>query len=252
MVNINNEKISLLTCSDEVKKSLVDYSLNLRDILGDNLVSISIYGSLARACFHPETSDVDMIVVMNQQCSKELISTILECHQGIDIPIDAVFVTYDQLLMDTSLPPVEFVIKPMPAGPQGVFSGICRDFLVKRQDAYEAAVATAGTDPQKLFKPVPWELLSQCMQTIFPDIVTRFKNPVLMLCRFVYTHAQKKLCSKRIAGEWAMRNFAIEWLPMIETALVEYSLGTACKASLEQLSSFEKYCEAYIKDALSV
>jgi hypothetical protein len=108
-------------------------------------------------------------------------------------------------------------------------------------------VALVGPEPREIIRPVPWPLLKESLDFLFPHIVGKFKNPVLMLCRIAYAHANHSLCSKRQAGEWALETLGERWRPMIEAALAKYSQGTADNTgSSAVLQEFEEYCAGYI------
>ena len=122
-----------------------------------------------------------------------------------------------------------------------------RDFLLQRQDAYQAGIAFVGPDPCETMRSVPWPLLAENLGFLFPYIITNFKNPVLMLCRIAYAHTHRNLCCKRRAGEWALETLGERWRPMIEAALALYSEGTADNTGLSPvLQEFEEYCAGYI------
>ena len=239
--------IDVLACSHAVKEELVSYSAGLADALGDRLIGLYLYGSLARGCFHPATSDVDIVAVVANVCTEPAISAIRRVHKDADIPVDAVFVTSEQLNTDRFPAPVDFLVKPLSDGEIVRLPDGSRDFLLQRQDVRECDVALLGPSPRELVQPAPWPLLAQSLDYLFPYIVPRFKNPVLMLCRIAYAHAYQKLCSKQDAGKWAMETFPQRWLTMIEEARKHYSEGIpAAHDSAGHLSSFQDYCAAYI------
>lgn len=239
--------INVLACSRAVKEKLVSYSAGLADALGGCLIGLYLYGSLARGCFHPATSDVDIVAVVDGARAESALAAVSRVHQDTDIPIDAVFVTSEQLNTDRFPAPVDFLIKPLSDGEIVRLPDGSRDFPLQRQDVQECDVALFGPSPRELVQPVPWHLLAQSLDYLFPYIVPRFKNPVLMLCRIVYAYAHRKLCSKQDAGKWAMETFEQRWLTMIEEARKHYSDGIpAAHDSAGHLSSFQDYCAAYI------
>ncbi len=242
-LKIKQRNINILSRPCAVKEELENYSAKLADVLGDYLIGIYVYGSLARNCFNPATSDVDIVVVVAKPCNEKVISEIQRVHQNTNLPIDAAFVTCKQLNVMKFPAPVTFLIKPLSSGkivrlPEG-----SPDFLVQRQDVYESGIVLVGPTANKLFRPVPWNLLERYLDLLFPHIVPRFKNSVLMLCRIAYAYSHQKLCSKQEAGEGAIHVFSQQWHPMIEKALDNYSVGiNATDESTENLLAFERYC----------
>lgn len=219
------------------------------DVLEDNLRGAYLYGSLAWGCYHPSTSDLDFIVIVGQACADAQYPDILHVHEEASVPVDAVFATEEQVNADMFPTSVEFFVKPM-RGHRIFRKPECsRDFLMQRQDAYEAGVALVGTDPREFIRPVPWPLLVESLDYLFPHIVGNFKNPVLMLCRMAYAHAHQSLCCKRTAGEWALETLDERWRPVIQAALSQYAEGSnGVVVAPVLLHEFEEHCSKYISD----
>ncbi len=252
------------------------YTAGLMEVLGDNLRGVYLHGSLARGCHHPSTSDVDIIVVTRESCPEAQHPAILEVHERADTADDVVFVTQDQANADVFPTPIGFLVGALGRLPRCVLVEIAGankwvvddlissgykivrvpegrgDFLLQRQDAYEAGIALVGPDPSEIIRPVPWPLLAESLNFLFRHIVTHFKNPVLMLCRIAHAHTHHSLCSKRHAGEWALETLGERWRSMIEAALALYSEGTADNTgSSPVLQEFEQYCAEYISSLQS-
>ena len=245
---IHDADIESLECAYAVRRKIARYSRDLLDILGDDLMGVCLYGSLARGCHNAATSDVDVIVVVGPNCSGLDESRVLEVHRSAGISIDAVFVTEDQVHLDAFPSPLMFLVKkPMDDCtivhvPEGR-----RDFLLQRQDAFEAGVWLVGPAVADLLRPVPWSLTAESLDYVYRHIVTHFKNPVLMLCRVAYAWTHRELCSKKRAGEWARTALDARWASTLETALAEYAAGCA-KSSIpvDEIQAFEDYCSGYI------
>lgn len=239
--------IKSLECSDELKRELFDYARELTKALGDNLVEVYLYGSLARRCHNPATSDVDIIVITKERCEEQDIPIILQIHRDTAVPVDAVFVTEGQIQNDVFPTPVDFLIKPVSGGKIVQPANGSRDFLLQRQDAYESGILLTEPIPQGLMCPVPWPLIADCLDFLFPHIIPSFKNPALMLCRIAYAWTNHKLCGKKIAGEWAIETFGEKWRSVITVALAEYSSGvTKTEILPATLRAFEDFCTGYI------
>ena len=247
-VRIEDGNIRSLVCSEALQGRIARYATGLIEILGGNLVGVYLYGSLARGCYHAGPSDVDTIVVTGRDCAESEYPAILQVHKDVGAPVDPVFVTEEQLNADVFPTPIGFLVKPI-EGHKIVHVPEGRgDFLLQRQDAYEAGVALAGPSPREMIRPVPWPLLAESLDYLFPHIITRFKNPVLMLCRIAYAHTHHSLCCKRRAGEWAVEAFEERWRPMISAALAQYAEGvTGPAATSMELQEFEAYCAGYIR-----
>ena len=247
-MKISLSGIQSLECSESLKQAMGRYAGELAEAIGDDLLGIYLYGSLARGCHHPVTSDVDIIAVIKGSGVEPDKQAILQVHRNAGVSMDVVFVDERQVNMDVLAVPVCFLVKVKSMDdctivdvPEGR-----RDFLLQRQDTYEAGIALLGPTPQDLISPVPWPLLSESLDFLFPYIVTHFKNSVLMLCRIAYAWTHHKLCSKKQAGEWAGEEFGEHWEPVIKAALAEYAGGEGTGISKTTLHEFEQYCVGYI------
>jgi streptomycin 3"-adenylyltransferase len=254
-----------LACSDETRRRLTRYVGGIANVLGDNLFGIYLYGSLARGCYHPATSDVDIVVITRAANSDCCNSAILGVYRQAGGAIDAVFLTEDQMSADEFPARVGFLVKAIldhsiiarigslvkSISGYSIIrptDGVRRDFLLQRQDVFEAGVALFGPPPQAAVRPVPWALLAESLDFLLPNIVPHFKNPVLMLCRIAYAHEHRMLCSKSEAGIWAAKAFGDTWEAMIEEALREYASGVSQTGiSTVALAAFEEYCTDYIR-----
>ena len=244
---VHSASIQRLPGSAEVRAGLQEYCAALAEAVGDGLVGVYLYGSLARGCFHPGTSDVDVVAVTEVPCSEAVISKIVTAHEEAGVPVDATFATRSQIGVDETPTPVEFVLK------SGGAERVVRlpeghgDFLLQRQDVYDCDTAIVGEAAREVVRPVPWEALARCLDYLFPHIVPRFKNPALMLSRMAYAFANRKLCSKRTAGEWAMGVLGEEWRPLVAEALEKYAAGVPDdRGPNERLRAFEEQCAGYI------
>lgn len=246
-MNVEEANIRSLVCPDGLQDRIDKYATGLLRILGENLLGVYLYGSLARGCYQPTSSDVDTIVVTRRGCAESEYPAILQVHKDVGAPVDPVFVTEEQLNADVFPTPIGFLVKlkiiHVPEG-RG-------DFLLQRQEAYEAGVALVGPEPREIIRPVPWPLLKESLDFLFPHIVGKFKNPVLMLCRIAYAHANHSLSSKKQAGEWALEAFEERWKQVISAAMDEYAEGVRSTATPLELKEFEAHCAGYVSSLQS-
>ena len=244
---VHRGTVDALRCPSEVKDGLLLWAHRVTRALGAELAGMYLYGSLPHGCFHPATSDVDVVVVTERPCSEAVTSEIVKAHIEATIPVDATFATRCQIEVDETPTPVDFVVKPMDGGKLVRLPEGHRDFLLQRQDVCECGMAVAGRPAREIVRPVPWEALSRCLDDLFPHIVPRFKNPALMLCRAAYAFTRRALCSKKAAGEWAVRELDESWRPLIRAALAKYASGQADDSGPDEaLRAFESYCVGYI------
>ena len=170
-------------CSCELETALRGYAARLKEVNGDNLVGAFVFGSIARQCYHPQISDADVLAVTTRPCTEREIAASVSVSQHVGVPIDAVFVSCEQLNSDQFPSPIDFLIKSTGGAkavrkPEG-----SKEFLLHKEDVYEVGVPLTGPCPHELLNPVPWSLVEQCLDRLFPHLVPNFKNPELMLCR---------------------------------------------------------------------
>ena len=215
----------------------------LASILGPDLESIYAYGSVVSGCFRPPLSDIDLIVVTRQPCSEETAERIGRHAEKRRPPIDATFVTSEQLHADILPTPVDLLSKPFPGmeavrKPEGSLS-----FLLDRQDAYENGMAILGRPLAESIRSVPWNLIEQSLDRLSPHIVPNFKHPTLMLCRVVCTLSRRRMCSKEGAGLWALENLPSRWGNLIRADLDAYAKGRKnARPNPKALDAFEAFC----------
>jgi streptomycin 3"-adenylyltransferase len=229
-----------------VRNGLAAYLYGLEDALIDSLVGIYAYGSLAWGCFNPDTSDIDTIVVLVRRVDADALLRLQQVHRHATIPIDATFATQDQLSIRYVPTEVEFLLKPMSDQivryPQGNW-----DFAVQSQDVYENGIRFCGPEITNLFQLVPWHCLQKSFERLFPYIVPRFKNPVLMLSRLAYTYTHRRMCSKIVAGNWALGAMPSQFVHLIDAEMRKYS-GDPDTGLInnEDVLDYERYVRDYI------
>ncbi len=239
------------------------------EALEGGLAGAYLYGSLARGCFHPATSDVDLLLVTEAECSDEGIARIEAAHRSsagepwspavaragspdsgpAGVPLDVVAVTRDQLLADVAPAPVAFVLKPAgaAAGRARRLPESKREFPIDRQDARDAGVTLVGPPADTIIPAVPWPILESALRWLFPHIVPHFKNPGLMLCRVTRALATGSLSSKRDAGIWAVDALDPVWRSLIQREMAAYAGGVRQRAvPTEELQAFERYCAGVV------
>lgn len=247
VMEVREAEIQDLECPETTKSGLLRYISCLMDMMGDDIAAMWLYGSLAQGCFQPITSDIDLIIVVNEPLAEPAVATALQAHRYAGMPIDAVFVTVDQLAANVFPAPVEFVIKPIGEGELQRLPDGSRDFLLQKQETLENGITLCGTELNELITPIPWPELSKSLDHVFVYLVTHLINPVLPACRAAYAWKFRKLCSKEQAGEWAAEEFGVQWSSVIKTALIEYACGkTTTAIPSDAIRAFSRHCAGYI------
>jgi len=222
---------------------LSDYAEKLRDAEEWRLRGLYLGGSFAAGCGNESTSDVDIIVVLEERLVPRARMPMKRIHNKSPLPLDTIVVTVEQLNANAFPTPVECIVKEIPK-PTLVFPEAgCREFLLRRQEVWQRGRALLGPPPLELFDRVPWRWLKQPIALMLPEIAPMFKNPVLMLCRVVYAYRYHELCSKREAGQWALKQLDAAWHETIRTALEEYTGGVRpSRIPVRRVREFEAWC----------
>ena len=229
-----------------VQDGLTAYADAVGDLLGPNLLGVYLYGSVAGGRSNGKTSDVDVVVVLRHRIIQKTKERLLAIHQATPIPVDATFITQKEIARDVYPTPLQCVIRPVKLFrvPNGLV-----DFPLVRNDLYTNGRRIVGPELRSAVPPVPWSLLSACLREMFPVLLERFKNPVLMLCRAVCSLRTRRACSKAQAGQWALGSFEARWHLLIRQALCDYREGIASSGSSSGAArAFEQYCRALIPD----
>ena len=229
-----------------VREGLRAYAEAVKHLLGSNLLGIYLYGSVAGGCSNGKTSDVDVVVVLHNPIVQKTKEELLDVHRAIPIPMDATYITQEELNRDVYPTPLQCVIRQVKlfSVPDGLV-----DFPIIRNDLHTNGRCITGPEVRSIVRPVPWSLLGACVREMFPVALERFKNPILMLCRIVCSLRTRRACSKAQAAQWALDHFEAKWHPLVEQALREYRDGlVAAELGSDVATTFEQYCRAQAQD----
>ncbi len=227
---------------ESIVSAIASFRTALLNLLGKNLHAIYLYGSLAGGCHNAVTSDVDMVVVLGKPIDRDMNEALLQLQLSASIPIDATYITIDELNADVSPTPLQCVIRPKKlfTVPKGL-----TDFVLIRQEIFVRGVRLFGPAAHDLVHCVPWDLIRECELQMFDVALERFKNPVLMLCRIVCTLITHNPCTKKQAAKWALEHFASQWHPLLTSALHDYQNGVVQPALPDNGKAFKAYCRQY-------
>ena len=199
--------------------------------------AIFLIGSAARDAHNSSTSDVDLLIVINDDVTETRLRKAIDVLKSSALPIDATMIR-DSAFTKASYPTkVEMQIKPdgneiRPIDPK------C-DTLLSIQDAAECGIWLGGYDRNYKIPKVPWDLLKQSVDYVFPFLRTHFKNPSLSLSRAAYTYKNRRMCSKIEAGSWALSELDPRYHQMIADDLSSYRVGSRYTCPADLLTELE-------------
>ncbi len=230
--------------SPEANRLLHTLVPGVQGILGEQLVGMYLFGSLAVGDFDPASSDIDFVAVTSQALTDEQLQRLQSFHaqlfasglpladqvEGSYIPQDALRV-YD---------PANACHPHIDRGEHTLtLQQHYTDWVVQRYSLREYGVGLVGPPIQTLIDPIPHtalrsavlELLHFWWEPMLDDASHLQHNgyqayAVATFCRMLYTLEEGGLVSKPAAGRWAMRHLDARFAPLIERALA-YQLSAA-------------------------
>ena len=254
MSEAKEKKIGFENAPAEVREIVFALRDGLQNTINDKLLGLYLYGSLAYDCFNPEISDIDFVVVLSELLTLEEEQRIAQLHKHLGCEpnygkrLEGTYITEEQVKSDDYLPDFLYYVEgeEFVKAKEGQKE---QDFPMHRQHLHESGLRIVGYETQKLFKPVPWEILKQSLEQEMPFIKKQFeKRPiyaVLNLCRVVRAHETRRLSSKKQGGEWGLQFLPVKFHELIRIGLNGYTnrITDGQKEFLtENLPLFYEYC----------
>jgi predicted nucleotidyltransferase len=231
---MNSEKIKNATPYPDINEVLRDLAEGVVDILTSKLVGIYLFGSLSYGDFHPDSSDIDVVVILKHSVSQDEMKLLKQLHQRIETEhkkwakrIECSYTPVEML--DNILPPTE----PRPYVGEGVFypeAQYGNEWIINLYLMYEYGIVLVGPSFRDLISPIPVvEVQKACIRDLFQEWEPKIRDAawlsnshyqsyiVLNLCRILYTVACQTTGSKTSAAAWVKHEFG-EWRDLIQTA----------------------------------
>lgn len=205
-------------------------------ILAERFVGMYLYGSLALGDFVPERSDIDFLVVTDNELSDDLVSELCLMHEGI-----AADGSRWSRELEGSYIPKASLRRYDPANarhPHIDREGTLQveqhdsDWVIQRHVLREWGVTLAGPPPHTLIDPISQDDLRAALVALMRGWWGPMRHDpfrlrhsdyqayaVLTMCRVLYTMQHGTIVSKSVAARWAQEALAARWRPLIERAL---------------------------------
>lgn len=226
------------------------------EILGENCVGVYLHGSLAMNCYTPEKSDIDFLVVTEEEPTQEEKESIIRALLDFDREAPDKGLEMSVVLKRDTLAPkcpapfslhfsnghkAEYLadLPGYTAGMQGLDPDLPAHFTVTRARGRGVLGAPIG----EVFAPVPREVYLASVQSDLESAETDIlQDPVyviLNLCRTAAYLADGTIRSKAEGGEWGVENLP-EFAPLIREALTSYKTEAAFRGDGFDLVGFAK------------
>jgi hypothetical protein len=229
----------------EVNAILEVLSAGIQAILGDQLIGMYLYGSLAYGGFDRD-SDVDFVVVIRTALPEPLLSALANMHahlarldswcatqlEGSYIPSAALrqFDPVNILHVHIDRGPGE-ILKRMHIEDPLLSRAWWGGWVLLRSVLYDHGITLSGPDVKTLVDPVSADELKQATRADLqgwaapllehPQEIARRgyqSYVVLTMCRMLYTLEFGSIASKPEAARWAQSSLGREWTALIERA----------------------------------
>lgn len=207
---------------------------NIKEIFKEKLTGFYLTGSLSYGDFEKGRSDIDLVVVLKRAVSSKQMKLIeiLHAEMGQKFPkwaerVECSYVPMDML--SNILPPKE----PRPYFGGGIFypEAPCgNEWLINNYLLYKYSIPLLGPDFKTLIEPISIEDVKQACRrdldvewkpkitdNLYLENSHQQSYVVLNLCRILYTVMNGETVSKKVANNWAKKEYP-EWRNLIETA----------------------------------
>lgn len=238
-----------------VLDKIVDKS---KQIFGEELAGVYLHGSMAMGCFQPDKSDIDLIIVIEDDITDEqklkFMSGIVELNKlapskGIELSIvkkayckEFVYPTpfelhFSKMHLQWFVDSPEDYISKM----KGTDKDLAAHFTIIKK----CGIVLFGREINEVFGDVPRE---NYLDSIWCDIEGArediLEDPVYMilnLCRVAAFLNDNLIASKKQGGDWALKNLASRYHSLISDALQSYAEGNDMQVSKEEAQEFADY-----------
>jgi predicted nucleotidyltransferase len=224
-----------ITLYPEIDRFLGQFLEELRTVLGACLLGLYLHGSLAYGGFDPVTSDIDFLVVTQQQLTGADFASLQEMHTRLRSghsawaqKLEGAYLPKESLHRhDPAHPPIPWL------GVDGHFAmeKLGSDWIIQRWILREKGLAVAGPPLMGLIDPVSTQDLRQAVSLNLQEWWSppfphseRFQSgeyqayAILTMCRSLYVLEHGRVASKPEATRWAMETLGEPWHSLVAEA----------------------------------
>lgn len=250
----------------ELEELIDDFILNSKNILSDNLIGIYLHGSLAMGCYNEKKSDIDLLVVVKNDVSREdkrrymdMVVTLNNKapSKGIELSIvkEAVcksFVYPTPFELHFSVAHLNWYLSN-PEDYIEKMNGTDKDLAAHFTITYHRGKTLYGKEIKSVFSEVSSEAY---MDSIWLDIKNAKEEImddtmyiVLNLCRVSAYKKERLILSKQEGGEWALHHLSDpQYKETVLSALEEYKTGNTMSITQANAVGFAEYMIKHIRD----
>ena len=262
-----NEEEYIMVCDlteDVASRVAKEFTKRSRQILGDNLVGVYLHGSAVMGCFNPDKSDIDLLVVVNEEPSDTMKRAFMDMvvslnengpAKGIEMSVvrrgvckPFVYPTpfelhFSKMHLDWYRDNPEDYIKKM--------KGADKDLAAHITVIRARGVCLYGAPIEEVFGEVPAE---DYMDSLWYDIADAEEDIAedtmyltLNLARVLAFQRDGSVLSKKEGGEWGLKNLPEKYHNLLLAALSEYR-GETPGYNICVAKDYAKYMLCLIRD----
>jgi hypothetical protein len=218
----------------DINSLLQELLSGVRAILADQFVGLYLYGSLSSGDFDQDRSDVDFVVVTNEEVSESAFQQLALMHSHLAAggskwakKLEGAYIPQHSLRRH------DRADAPHPFLNEGVFriETLTSDWIIQRFVIREQGIVVAGPDPKTLIDPIqPPDLQNAVRGVLRQWWLPQLQQPsrlhergyqayaVLTMCRALYTLRHGAIASKPVSAEWTRKSLDLQWKGLIERA----------------------------------
>lgn len=214
-----------------------------KDELGTNLSGIYLHGSLAMGCFHPDKSDIDLLIVVHDklpvEVSRKLAGKVIAYHDSLPnrrgVELTIVLKKYLKNFVHPT--PFEFHFSDFHLdryrNDEHYLCGGFEDADLAAHFAvvYQRGIILYGEPIREAFLPMNRQYYLDSILGDIEDAPQNIMNlPVyytLNLCRVLYYLQEGYISSKKEGGVWGLQHVPAKYHGLLKQCLDEYSGGVS-------------------------
>ncbi len=222
------------TTEEELNTVLVELVIQIQNILKDNFLAAYLQGSFAHGGWD-EQSDVDFLIVIDQDLSETEVAQLQEMHPRIH-QMDSYWAKH---LEGSYFPKDLLRYEDLDHTPIWYLDNGATELIRHRHDnelvvrwvVRERGITLAGPPPAEFIAPIDEAALKNEVRTTMRDwgeeiltekysIANGWAQPfaVISYCRMLQTLATGEIHSKPAGVEWGQKNLDSRWSELIQTA----------------------------------
>lgn len=240
-----------------------------KEILGENLVGVYLHGSAAMGCFNETKSDIDLLVVVDQELTDDVKRRSMDMVVGLNECAPPKGIEMSVVRRDVCRPfvyPTPFELHFSPAHLQWYKSdpsdyicrmkGTDRDLAAHFTILYHRGRCLWGKAISEVFEEVKGEYYRDSILCDVNNAEEEIQaNPtyiILNLCRVLAYEEEGLILSKREGGEWGLSRLPETYDHLLRSALKDYTSSQPCEYDTDLAKEFAAFMKHSIASARDV